>query len=599
MSSNDSTTMAEQDRKRDVCLDHSEPLRGYCDTCCKVICRDCTMSIKHNNHSFSLISECYSKHLQELQAELDIVKKKVADMSIAVTDIVDIEKEIIKQEEMVKDDVEAFAQQIMELVQESKEKLFSEVSTIAGQKKETLAKQKTEAQRILDRLKDCEVSVNDSVNNSSQPYVLAEKQNMLDRMRMACLDVEPTMFQPIEDADMRFGRNLSFLSNEEIGQFLSKSFDNALVELGPCVVNELSSTTLTLVSNDEEPFALPPTVVTATVLQKDSTPIKCSVSETSKGEYDISYTLTTVEEHKLVIRVGGFIVSGSPFSLLFPTMNSPTEKDVPIQTIPELSQPRGIAICDDDNIVLAENTAHCITVLNKKGKTIQTIGKRGTKGCFVYPQGVTVCNDKILYVTDEHRLHKVSITGSCVLKTVGKTTAGNGSMGFRNPHDIAVQPSTGHVFVADSGNNRIQVFRNDLSYLYTINNYHFTQSKHSECYNEPIGVAFDQAENLYVSEYLNHCITKVTAKGHFIAKIGSEGSDPGQLYGPSSITICDNHLYIAELGIDRVSIFDVKGRFVHCFWNRGKEDDSSTHSVAVDKMGTVYVTDNWNSLVIY
>ena len=602
-SNNDSATMDDRqqdDQKReDMCPDHSEPLRGYCDTCSKVICRDCTMSKNHANHSFSLISECYSKHLEELRTELAIVKKKMADMTTAMTDIVNIENEVNKREETIKDDIECYAQQIMELVHESKEKLFSEVESIACQKKGTLAKQKTEAGRLIEQLRNCEVLVDDSINNSSKQCVLMEKKDLLARMRKACIDVDPSLFKPIEDADMRFGKNLSFLSNEEIGLLNSKSFDKSIVQLGPCVANELSSATLTLVSSDKEPFTVSSQLVTGMIITGNSS-TKCSISEKSNGKYDICYNLTTVGEHRLVIKLGGFNVTGSPFSLVVPATGSPTDKDIPIRTITELSQPRGIAICDNNDIIITENTAHCVTIMNKEGRVIQTVGTRGTKGNFVYPQGVTINSNQILYVTDEHRLHKVNITDSCIIKTIGKTTAGNGSLEFRNPHDVAVQSSTGHVFVVDSGNNRIQVFKGDLTYLYTIDNYRFARYKQGgKCFNEPIGVAFDKDENLYISEYLNHCITKVTVSGHFLAKIGSEGSNPGHLYGPSSITINNNYLYVAELGIDRVSVFNVDGSFVHCFWNRGKEDDSSTHSIAVDTMGNVYITDNWNSVVIY
>ena len=86
---------------------------------------------------------------------------------------------------------------------------------------------------------------------------------------------------------------------------------------------------------------------------------------------------------------------------------------------------------------------------------------------------------------------------------------------------------------------------------------------------------------MYVSEYGNHCITKLTTKGQYLARFGSEGSDPGQLFGPASLTTDGEYIYVTELGIDRVSIFDTKGSFVHCFWNRGKEDDSISHGIAI------------------
>ena len=559
------------------------------------------MSAKHSNHKFCLVSECFSKHRQDLEAELELVKEKVVEMDKVVSDIASIEEEVTKQEESIKDDIETYAQQLMELIQVSKVKLFSEVQSVATMKRDLLARQRAEAEKLLKSMKECEAVVQCNIQELSQGKILMKKRSMMNEMRRVSRHVDPAVFRPIETADVKFGKNLSFLSDEEIGEFVYTRFDKALVELGPCVAEKLSTTTLTLKSHDGEPFLLPsPGLISCKLVPPGSSlAINCSVSETGKGEYDVSYTLSARGgEHILMVQVGGVDIKGSPFTLRVPKTISPTEKNSPLKTISKLSQPRGIAVCDDNNLLVVENTAHCVTMLDQEGDAVKTFGKKGVKSSFIYPHGVAVYKDGIVFVTDEHRLHKLDTNESCIVKTVGKTTAGSGETEFRNPHDIAIHPSTCLIFVADSGNNRIQVFTDALSYSHTIKNYRYNQPK-TDCLNEPIGLAFDKEGDLYISEYLNHCITKVTPQGQFIAKIGSEGSDPGELYGPSSITIHQNYIYVAELGIDRVSVFDCSGEFVHCFWNRGKDNDSSTYSVTVDQLGNLYVTDNWNSVVVY
>ena len=70
-----------------ACPKHNDPLRVYCETCQKVICRDCTISDEHNKHHLTckLISDCYPKHHQQIQDDLDLLKNKTVDINKALT----------------------------------------------------------------------------------------------------------------------------------------------------------------------------------------------------------------------------------------------------------------------------------------------------------------------------------------------------------------------------------------------------------------------------------------------------------------------------------------------------------------------------------
>ena len=107
---------------------------------------------------------------------------------------------------------------------------------------------------------------------------------------------------------------------------------------------------------------------------------------------------------------------------------------------------------------------------------------------------------------------------------------------------------------------------------------------------------------VYVVEWGNHCITKLTTTGEFITRFGSKGSAPGQLYFPSSLTINDNLVYVSEFGNDRVSVFDIKGTFLHCFGKRGSGEGEfySPRGITTDIFNNLYVSDfDNNRLVVY
>ena len=267
-----------------------------------------------------------------------------------------------------------------------------------------------------------------------------------------------------------------------------------------------------------------------------------------------------------------------------------------MKIITGINRPWGIAVGDNGDIVVAEWSAHCITIFNKERKKVRSFGTRGTKkGQFTYPHGVAITNDGHLLVTDEHRLQKLTFDGVCV-QSVGSSGRGSGQLQFDTPRGIAVHPSTGLVFVADCDNNRIQVFNSDLTYAHSITLHGDNQ------FNKPYDVSLDSDGCVYVAESHNHCVTKFTTTGQFITRFGSEGSAPGQLYFPSSLTINNDLVYVSEWADHRVSVFDTKGTFLHCFGKRGSREGEfdSPYGITTDTFGNLYVSDFGNyRLVVY
>ena len=94
---------------------------------------------------------------------------------------------------------------------------------------------------------------------------------------------------------------------------------------------------------------------------------------------------------------------------------------------------------------------------------------------------------------------------------------------------IAIHPITGQIFVADSVKNCIQVFNNDLTFAHTIT--------HDKQFKYPCDVSLDSVGHLYVAEWNNGCITKLTSTGQYITRFSSHGTTSGKLKQPSSLTV--------------------------------------------------------------
>ena len=181
------------------------------------------------------MTESYPKHHQEIEADLTIVKRKIADVNTAVTNLITRERDDTKKGEDVKKQIHTQSQLIINLVQQSQRQLVQQVDTVVQQKIELLTKQREEAETVLKQLKGCEEFVEQSLKVGSQQQILREKQNMVQVMTTVNQDVNPVVFQPIEEANITFTSNQTLVDKYEgIGQLKSKMFRKSILVKNAC-----------------------------------------------------------------------------------------------------------------------------------------------------------------------------------------------------------------------------------------------------------------------------------------------------------------------------------------------------------------------------
>ena len=354
------------------CNDHNEPIKVYCETCQELICRDCVFTKRHQNHDYNLITESYPKHHQEIEADLTTVKRKVADVNIAVTNLITREREVTKQGEDVKKQIHTQSQLIINLVQQSERQLVQQVDTVVQQKIQLLTKQREEAETVLKQLKGCEEFVEQSLKVGSQQQILREKQNMVQVMTTVNQDVHPVVFQPIEEANITFTSNHTLVDKYEgIGELKSKTFGKSVLVKNACYVDKKSTITLNLQTQDGSSLSVPLSLISCELSSADDSQlISCDINETQLGNYDISFTPRTRGKHQLTIQLGGVNIPGSPFTLHI--IPSPEMRGKPVNITSGLNRPFGVVITKNEEIVVVERNANRITILNKEGKKVKS-----------------------------------------------------------------------------------------------------------------------------------------------------------------------------------------------------------------------------------
>ncbi len=277
-----------------------------------------------------------------------------------------------------------------------------------------------------------------------------------------------------------------------------------------------------------------------------------------------------------------------------------------------LNTPAGLFVDGSDNLYVAEINADRVLRYDSEGNQNLAIGQVGAgyhHDNFLYaPRNMAVDADGNIWVVIEPAIKEFDPDGN-LIQIFPETDPWNGGSDndrFNSPRDVAFD-SAGLMYVADSGNQRIQIY--DVSgetpaYVDTIGETGVTHTDNLG-FNWPRNLAFDSSGRLYVSDQGNFRIQRCTYSTEwtcetFFGVTGESGLDPNHLSAPSGMAISGNIMYLADGGGHRVLSCDLDTATCANFAGvAGEPGDDNDHldypmDVAVDSSGQVYVAE-WDN----
>ena len=209
--------------------------------------------------------------------------------------------------------------------------------------------------------------------------------------------------------------------------------------------------------------------------------------------------------------------------------------------------PKGLGVDASGNVYVADANNNRIRKITNTGVVTTVAGDgtaafldgQGTAAKFSNPTGVAVASTGTIYISDasNNRIRVISNTGAVT------TIAGSGAPGFLNgqgtsaqfnaPRAISVD-STGNIYVVDYNNNRIRKITDtgSVSTLSGTGAFGAVNGVGSVAtFKYPEGIAVDAAGNLFVGDVTNNCIRKITGSGDTTTYVGSavRGLENGQM----------------------------------------------------------------------
>lgn len=121
-------------------------------------------------------------------------------------------------------------------------------------------------------------------------------------------------------------------------------------------------------------------------------------------------------------------------------------------------------------------------------------------------------------------------------------------------------------------------------------------------FDAPSGIAVDGAGFVYVTEFYNHRVQKLTSSGVFVGQWGTDGRWNGRFHYPTDVAVSPTgEVIVADAYNHRIQVFAADGRYLRKWGGIGYGLAGKwggwfrlAKAVAVDSVANVYVADAFN-----
>jgi sugar lactone lactonase YvrE len=294
--------------------------------------------------------------------------------------------------------------------------------------------------------------------------------------------------------------------------------------------------------------------------------------------------------------------------------------------------PAGVAVDNAGNVYVADHWNHAIRKVTPEGEVTTLAGRAGNAGSadgtgsaarFKEPLDVTVDAAGNVFVADTWNFTIRKVTGAGEVTTLAGRAGNAGSADgtgsaarFYWPFGVAVD-ATGNVYVADAWNQTIRKVT-PAGEVTTLAGLAGTSGSadgigSAARFNYPGRLAIDLAGNLYVPDYWNHTLRKVTTAGEVTTLAGSAGSSASadgtggtaRFFNPESAAVDGaGNIFVADAGNHTIRKVAASGMVTTVGGVAGviggadgigsAASFSHPSGVAVDSTGTLYVADQSN-----
>jgi DNA-binding beta-propeller fold protein YncE len=255
-----------------------------------------------------------------------------------------------------------------------------------------------------------------------------------------------------------------------------------------------------------------------------------------------------------------------------------------------LKKPFGVA-ADSKGRIYAADTGHsAVFVFDLEKKTSEILPSK-----FTMPIAVAVDDADRLFVVDS-RQRQVS-----ALSPSWEVEATFGQDKLERPVGVAIDNENRFLYVVDAQAHRLAVFDADtFAFLRYLGSPSDPLTAEPGTFSYPLSAAVDEEGNVFVADTMNDRVQIFDADGEFVQMFGRQGITPGTFMRAKGIAVDrDGHIYVTDAEFNNVQVFDQEGQPLAVFGTRGTDPGqfSLVTGICIDARNRILVADQWKARV--
>lgn len=254
----------------------------------------------------------------------------------------------------------------------------------------------------------------------------------------------------------------------------------------------------------------------------------------------------------------------------------------------QLGQPYGMAVDSRGNLYVADERVGAIFIFNTETREVELI-KNKTHAHFARIIGLAMDDNDRLFVSDPGLRHVLVFNAAHKAEDVITD-------GLVSPGAMAIDRENRQLYVSDIELDQVLVY--DADSLKLIRKIGTTGHNHELTtpgdFAKPTGLAVDHDGNLFVADTMNNRIEVFDADGKFIRTFGKAGDGPGYFARPKGVAIDgDDHIWVADGVQDRVQVFNQEAQLLIAFGGHGllPGQFQGLVGIATDKNNRVFTSE--------
>ncbi len=253
--------------------------------------------------------------------------------------------------------------------------------------------------------------------------------------------------------------------------------------------------------------------------------------------------------------------------------------------------PYGLEVDSSGRLYVVDTFLKTVHLFDLPGNTYYTFSTEETS--FISPIDLAIDDETgYVYVTD-------SKEGAIkIFKDMGRAFVGElRTDKLERPTGIAINKKTSELLVLDT--LRARVLRYGLKDLKLVG-FFGDDGEEEGRFHFPTNIDVAEDGTIIVSDSLNFRIQMFSSEGVFLRRFGSLGDNPGHFSRPKGVaTDSDGNIYVVDGLFDNVQVFDKEGRLLMEFGGHGNGYGEFwlPTGIYIDKNNMIYVSDSYNKRV--